>query len=354
MAKKVILIILSPILIILLVEIILRGYFVIAGTEIDRIKYVYSAEQIQQQRPRFMGLPFIGYGPSPDHPEHNQLGFRNREITIDKPDNVYRIVAVGGSTTYGFGVDAEESWSFQLEQILHDDYDLPHVEVINTASMGYTTWNSLSNLAFRVLDLEPDLVIVYHSTNDAKVRWVHPDCFDGQSPVRGLSRGIWREQGPNLGVLVSYRYLGIGRGWVDDPVELNSWIYPVTWTDPSCMPPDDMTTADLMDANSSIYFERNMQNIVHLTQANGADILLSTWAYYPDWVESALIPAYEEQNVIIKDIAAALDTHIVDFMDELPADESYWLRDGEHQSPTGYHEQASYYADIVADIVTAP
>ncbi len=352
MVKRLIYIVLSPFLIILLVEIALRGYFMIAGSEIDRIQYVYSAQHIAEQHPRFMGLPYVGYASSPDFPDHNSLGFRNEEIMIEKPDDTYRIIAIGGSTTYGFGVDADQTWAVQLETILHDDHDLKHIEVINSAAMGYTTWNNLTNLAFRLLDLDPDLIIIYHSTNDAKSRWIHPDCFDGQTPIRGLARGIWRETGPELGPLTSLRFIGIGRGWIDNPLELNSWIYPLTHSDPDCIPPKDMSLADLMQTNTSQYFERNMINIVHLAKANSVDVLLSTWAYFPQWVDPVLIPTYEEQNVIIEMIANQLDTHNIDLMQNLPSNEQFWLGDGEHQSPQGYYEQAKLYAEIVADIVS--
>jgi len=349
MKKKIILILLSPLLILIMVEVMLRGYFYLFGTEIDRIMYVYSVDEIKERNNAFMGIPFVGYGPSPAHPEHNQLGFRNREITIEKPEGTYRIVAVGGSTTYGFRVEPDESWSAQLETILHEDYGVTQVEVINTGVMGYTTWNSLANLAFRVLDLSPDLVIVYHGTNDAKVRWIHPNCFSGQTPIGGLARGIWKENGPDLSPLSIYRYVGIGRGWIDNPIELNSWIYPVTASDPDCFGDEPMASPDYLQMNSSDYFERNLRNIVHLASANDADVLLSTWAYYPDFVEESLIPVYEEQNQIIEAITDDLGVYYVDFMGQLPHDEQYWFADGEHQNSEGYYQQAAFYADYIAD-----
>lgn len=351
MRKKVALIILSPLLILMMVEMLLRGYFQFFGTEMDRIMYIYSPEEIVARNPAFTGAPFIGYSPSPAHPEHNQLGFRNREITIEKPDGRYRIVAVGGSTTYGFHVAQDETWSIQLETILRQEYGLDDVEVINTGVVGYTTWNSLTNLAFRVLDLEPDLVIVYHGTNDAKARWLNPDCFSGQTPIHGLARGVWKENGPDLGWLVSYRYIGIGWGWVENPIELNSWIYPVTLNNPDCFSDEVMSSEDYLQINSSEYFERNLRNIVHLVTANDADVLLSTWAYYADMVSESLIPVYDEQNQIVEKVAQELDVDYIDFMNALPIDEVYWFEDGEHPNAQGYYQQAVVYAEHIAETI---
>ena len=47
----------------------------------------------------------------------NSHGFRGPEITKEKPDNTYRIFAVGGSTTHGLALVADnETWSYYLQK----------------------------------------------------------------------------------------------------------------------------------------------------------------------------------------------------------------------------------------------
>jgi hypothetical protein len=212
--KMLVLIVLGIISALLVVEFGLRAYFTYFGSEIDRIMYVYSPEQILAENPAFVGLPFVGHGGSAHGLGHNSLGYRNHEIQVQKPPGMYRIAVTGGSTTYGAGVDADQTWPAQLEKILREDYGYSQVEVVNTASTAYTTWNSLSNYAFRVVDLQPDLLIVYHGTNDAKARLTAPQCYTGESPIRGLYKGMWRTNGPDLPPSTILRVLGIGRGWV--------------------------------------------------------------------------------------------------------------------------------------------
>ena len=48
--------------------------------------------------------------------EINSHGFRGKEIIKEKPDNVFRIFAVGGSTTFSVWVEDEFSWPFLLEK----------------------------------------------------------------------------------------------------------------------------------------------------------------------------------------------------------------------------------------------
>ena len=87
----------------------------------------------------------------------NALGFRDREFG-PKPEGRTRILAVGDSFTYGWGVEANESWPKVLEarlrQLGHD------VEVANLGKPGASpaTYAEIASRAVPVL--KPDLVIV--------------------------------------------------------------------------------------------------------------------------------------------------------------------------------------------------
>ncbi len=99
----------------------------------------------------------------------NSLGFKNREFSIDK-GNVYRIVAIGESTTAGALINATDlPWPVVLENILKQRLDIGRpIEVINAGFPGYNLSHNLHRLRDDILPLSPDMVISYHGHNGFK------------------------------------------------------------------------------------------------------------------------------------------------------------------------------------------
>ena len=87
-----------------------------------------------------------------------------------------------------------------MQTILRDEYGYSNVQVINAGVVAYASWDTLANFEFRVLDLDPDIVIVYHAINDVIARLVDPAYYNGLNPARG----IWR-QNMKLSPSVLYR-----------------------------------------------------------------------------------------------------------------------------------------------------
>jgi lysophospholipase L1-like esterase len=87
----------------------------------------------------------------------NRLGLREREIEAKQP-GVFRICAIGDSYTYGWGVEAEQTWLRRLEEILQARG--LKVETINLGKPGSGP-PDYSKLAQKALPmLQPDLVVV--------------------------------------------------------------------------------------------------------------------------------------------------------------------------------------------------
>ena len=70
----------------------------------------------------------------------NSLGFRNKEINLKKDKHIYRIICLGASPTFGWGVNFDKTYPFLLEERLRNTILPRKIEVINAGQIGYTTY----------------------------------------------------------------------------------------------------------------------------------------------------------------------------------------------------------------------
>lgn len=97
----------------------------------------------------------------------NSLGLRDTEVSSDKKDNVFRILSLGESTTFGAKVEFDEIYSEVLERRLNEMKSDYTFEVINAGVSAYTSFQSLVYLKKEGLKLKPDMILIYHEYNDS-------------------------------------------------------------------------------------------------------------------------------------------------------------------------------------------
>jgi lysophospholipase L1-like esterase len=102
----------------------------------------------------------------------NSRGFRGREVDSPKPRGRMRIVVLGDSLAFGWGVNDAETFSSQLEQQLHARKPGLDLDVVNLGVPGYATRQEVALLKRNLAALEPDVVLVGFYTNDL------PDTLD--------------------------------------------------------------------------------------------------------------------------------------------------------------------------------
>jgi len=93
----------------------------------------------------------------------NALGFRGREPG-PKRAGVKRIVIMGASPAFGWGVREEDSYAALLESALTKAGK--ETEVINASIIGYSSWQGLKLLDMTITGLQPDLLIFAYGVND--------------------------------------------------------------------------------------------------------------------------------------------------------------------------------------------
>jgi lysophospholipase L1-like esterase len=111
----------------------------------------------------------------------NSLGFRDREFGVRKTAAL-RVLAIGDSYTYGWGVALEESWPKVLEaNLVRNGTD---VEVLNLGSPGASPANYADVAEAAIPLLRPDLVIVAMLQGDDLEQMARVSGGDGTVPDR--------------------------------------------------------------------------------------------------------------------------------------------------------------------------
>ena len=108
----------------------------------------------------------------------NSAGFRDREFQTKKPAGVKRIVFLGDSVVYGYGIESEGTIPKELEKIFRENGQ--PVEVLNFGVSGYETEQSVEFFKTTALAFQPDLVIVGYTLNDSIYASMELDFFHDQ------------------------------------------------------------------------------------------------------------------------------------------------------------------------------
>src|SRR5437773_675972 len=133
----------------------------------------------------------------------NSLGMRGPEPTAADP-SLLRVVVVGDSFTFGFGVPEEKTYPSVLAGILNrSPAGRKHrFEVLNLGVVGYNTQDEAVVVERRALALDPRLVIVGYVLND-------PEIDPRPSLHKYFDPPVWWRHSHVL------RLLHLGWNWVD-------------------------------------------------------------------------------------------------------------------------------------------
>ena len=111
----------------------------------------------------------------------NSNGLRDIERAYAKPDQTYRVLALGDSFTEAFQVAAEQSFPKIIEKLLNRNNPggFLNYEVINAGVAGYGTDNELLFFENEGYKYEPDLVLLaLYIGNDIRNNWFPLENID--------------------------------------------------------------------------------------------------------------------------------------------------------------------------------
>lgn len=98
--------------------------------------------------------------------ETNSSGFRTGEFNYDLNDEELRVIVIGDSYAFGYGVSEGSSFPSILQKNLNREYPDKRVRVINLGIPGYNTAQELATLREVGLSLRPKLVLLAYHLND--------------------------------------------------------------------------------------------------------------------------------------------------------------------------------------------
>jgi lysophospholipase L1-like esterase len=313
---------------------------------------------------------YIGFVASPnylkDKNQHNAMGFRDDPIDIPKPPGEFRIVCIGGSTTYTtFVSDYKNSYPLLMQEKLRQAGHT-NIRVINAGTPAYTSFESLVNFEFRILDLEPDMIVVYHAINDVINRMVWPpEAYKGDnSGSMPHSAGFFKPI-PLVERSNAVRILSISLGLGDAHAELLRcfidfpstayWSQFVYQYDNGLYPQGifkEVPALEMLKANPPVYYRRNLESLLALARHHGIEPVLATFMLCTKKEGHNSSPEFQygiaEHNEELKELAGDMDVPLFDFAEVFPNDPELFV-DPDHVNEEGARRKAQLFAQFLLE-----
>ena len=219
----------------------------------------------------------------------NKHGLHGPEI--HDPKTTPRLLTLGNSCTFGWGVNDDQGYVRQLDMMLDHKW-----EVINGAIPGYTSFQGLKHYDLYLRSLKSDVVLILFAFNDHWAAASQIADKDQQLPPQMLL-----DLQNALSRLHSYRLL---KKLLLSTIEEH---------------PDSLfDRANIVYRVSPDDFESNLSEMIELIQQDNALPVLLTSPipsladYYPEGHKSGLHSFHERYNEIIRSLASQSNIPLVD------------------------------------------
>lgn len=141
--------------------------------------YLFGTDSLSYHKMKSVGsMGYTGYLQKSDYPDvvyefkpqidshfkladfrTNSKGLRDKEHSLEKPDNTYRVAVIGGSFTVPAGVEIDEAFHSLLEDRFNKENPDFNYEFINFGVSGYRINNKIATLEHKALNYKPDLIL---------------------------------------------------------------------------------------------------------------------------------------------------------------------------------------------------
>jgi len=282
------------------------------------------------------------------HITTNSLGFRGPEIQVPKPGGTVRIAFLGASTTWCAEVSSNEmAWPHIATEELRRAFPGAAIDYVNGGVPGYVAKSSLRNLQYRVAPLQPDIIVIYHATNDMSVELRELAAAKGVIRKPQVEPPSWLSNYSLLWNLAEKNF----RIWVaQHKAEAN---------------------VERLEVDASVLgepFRRDLTELVRTSQQHARVVAIATFStqlragqapeqqlrasasalyYMPFMSPSGLLASYARYNRIIREVAAATGAVLVDDENDVPGDAKHFA-DSVHFTDAGSRAMAARVSRALA------
>lgn len=275
----------------------------------------------------------------------NSLGFRGPELEDLKPDSLVRLAFLGASTTFCAEVSSNEiTWPHLVWKRLKESFPGTNIDYVNAAVSGYTVDSSIKNLKYRVEPLKPDVIIIYHTTNDlskdsralAGEQGIYQSSDNKRIWISEYSL-LWRLVEKNLKIRMLQKD-AIGKTKLKfDPQQL-SRDFKRRMT---ALIKESQKVAPLVVVVTFSHKIRREQSPQEQLKAANTALY-----YMPFMSTEGLLSGYEEYNRVIREVAKERDAALIGEEMSIPGDDAHFY-DSVHFTDTGSKLMAKRVSDAV-------
>lgn len=279
----------------------------------------------------------------------NSLGFRSPELDPNKPD--LRLAFLGASTTFCAEVSSNEAtWPHLVTEQVRRGLPDKRVDYINAGVPGYVVATSHENWRRRVARHRPDIVVIYHATNDlakdsrvlAQAQGLVAQPKEAEQSWLARHSMLWFLVEKNLAIRAAKQHVATA----------------------------DAPRLERLPAEIADGFRQRLRALVREVQATGAQVVLPTFSYrlrreqspqeqlkaaesalyyMPYMGIEALLKGYEAYNAAIRRVAQDTGALLIEGELNIPGDAAHFT-DSVHFTDQG----SAAMARRVAAALTAP
>ncbi len=271
----------------------------------------------------------------------NARGLRGPERADAEDDDEFRILFVGDSITFGYGVEFGEGYVARIEEVLDARLAAHRIRTLALAVVGYSTWQQRILLELEGLAYQPDLVVLGFCLNDVTEKFALARYGGHMHDPETAALG---RQLKNFGLYrlatMSYARLNRGRG-----VEADELMADLKVMDLFMRP--DMRRVDRAWRET----EEDLQGLAQLCQL--AEVPLAVVCFPYDFQ----LPSNSPPPLPQRRLAAWCGDNAVPFLDLLPAmrdsaneassEGGHLMIDACHPSPSGHLLAAREIAEFL-------